>query len=306
MFCFSPSAVASLASRFLPAIVVLALIAVRAAAADQPKFDELLNQAQSAFTNGQKTEAIALATKAIALDPKSLQGYYLRGRLFEAQKDHAKAIADFDQASKLDPAAADVYQHRGSEHLKAGHLDQAIADFDRYLELDPKQKPHHWQRGIALYLAGRYDDARRQFELHQTVNNNDVENAVWHYLCVARQAGVEKARASLIKIQQDRRVPMMAVYALFSGKSNPEDVMAVARLGVAFPEQLKRQLFYGNYYIGLYYEAAGRDDLARDYVLRAVPQAMPADYMGDVARVHAEMLNKRAARQAGPDEKKGK
>src|SRR6266853_660464 len=59
----------------------------------------------------------------------------------------------------------------------------------------------------------------RQFELHQTVNDNDVENAVWHYLCVARLAGVEKAHASLIRIQRDSRVPMMAVYALFGGKA---------------------------------------------------------------------------------------
>ena len=288
------SLVGKFASRILASPVVLILLTVCASAAES-KFDELLAKAQTAFTNGQKAEAISLATKAIEADPNSLQGYYLRGRFYEAEKEHARAIADFSQVLKLDRTASDVYQRRGSEHFKMSHVPQSIGDFDRYLELVPKQKPYHWQRGIALYYDGRYDDGRRQFELHQTVNANDVENAVWHYLCVARLAGEEKARASLIKIKQDSLVPMMAVYALFGGKAKPEDVLAVAKAGAAFPEQLKRQLFYANFYIGLYYEAAGRDDLARDYISRAVPQALPADYMGDVARVHAEILSKRGS-----------
>src|SRR5262245_22983115 len=303
MICFRMVPVARLASRVGAPVFPLLLVTGVAMAAES-RFDELLNQAQAAFGNGQRAEAIALVTKAIEIDPKNFGGYDLRGRFYEAQKEHAKAVEDFTQALKLSPDAAQVFQRRGSEHLKAGHFDQAIRDFDRYLELVPNQKPYHWQRGIALYYAGRYDEARRQFELHQTVNRDDVENAVWHYLCVARLAGVEKARASLIKIQNDRRVPMMAVYALFGGKSTPEDVMAVAKLGAAFPEQLKRQLFYGNFYIGLFYEAAGRGDLARDYISRAVPQAMPADYMGDVAQMHAEILNKRAVKQIGADDKK--
>src|SRR5262249_44229535 len=135
---------------------------------------------------------------------------------------------------------------------------------------------------------------------------DDVENAVWHFLCVAKLGGVEKAHASLMKIPRDRRNPMMAVYALFGGKATPEDVVTVAKARAAFPEEEKRQRFYANYYIGLYYEATGRDDLARNYINSALPQAMPADYMGDVARVHAEILNRRAAKPTSAEEKKGK
>ena len=285
----------SMFARRIFVAVSLVMLSSTGAFADDPTLEELLAKAEAAFAKGNKVEAIALSTKATESPPKSFKGYHLRGRFYEAEKEHAKAIADFTEALALNRDATDLYQRRGSEHFKMGHLEQSLQDFDRYLELVPKQKPYHWQRGIVLYYAGRYDEGRRQFELHQTVNDNDVENAVWHYLCVARLAGVEKARASLIKIQRDSRVPMMAVYALFSGKATPEDVLAVAKVGAAFPEQLKRQLFYANFYIGLYHEAAGRDDLARDYISRAVPQALPADYMGDVARVHTEILSKRAA-----------
>jgi lipoprotein NlpI len=262
--------------------------------------EELLAKAQVAFTNGNKVEALALATQAIETDPKSTQGYYFRGRVYETQKEHAKAIADFSQVLKIDSELADVYQRRGSENFKLGRIPESVADFEKFLELTPRWKPHHWQLGIAYYYAGRYTEGKRQFELHQTVNREDVENAVWHYLCVARLAGSEKARSSLIKITNDQRIPMMTVYALFSGKATPEDVLKAAKVEAPFPVAQQKQLFYANFYIGLYYEAAGREDLARDYISRAVPQGFRADYMGDVARVHAEILQKRVGKSSGP------
>src|SRR5204863_2991600 len=113
----------------------------------------------------------------------------------------------------------------------------------------------HWQRGISCYYAGRYDDGRKQFELHQTVNPNDVENAAWHFLSVARSAGLAKARASLLPVSGDSRVPMTQIYALFAGKAKADDVLAAAQGGYASPAKLNRHLFYSHLYVGLYYEA---------------------------------------------------
>jgi len=74
--------------------------------------------------------------------------------------------------------------------------------------------PQLWQRGIALYYAGRYDDCRKQFEAHRTVNPDVVENAAWHFLCVARADSVAAARAALLPVGPDRRVPMHEVYGM--------------------------------------------------------------------------------------------
>jgi lipoprotein NlpI len=199
----------------------------------------------------------------------------------EARREHAQAIADFDRILKLRPAWAEAYNHRGMEHFKMAHIEKSLADFDRAIELEPAQAPHHWQRGIALYYARRFDDGRKQFELHQTVNGNDVENAAWRYLCMARAGSVESARASLLPIEHDSRVPMMQIYALYRGKATVHDVLAAAGGG-------REGLFYAHLYIGLYYEAAGNAKAARDHIARAVEQK--ADhYMGDVARVHLKL-----------------
>src|SRR5689334_22601049 len=114
----------------------------------------------------------------------------------EAQNEHAAAIADYDKLIKLRPDIIPAFDHRASEHFKMGHIKEAIADWDRVAKLEPDKAPYQWQRGIALYYAGRYKDGQKQFDLHKTVNGNDVENAVWRYLCMARISGAAAARAA--------------------------------------------------------------------------------------------------------------
>jgi len=234
--------------------------------------------------------ANAGATPAAKTDnPGSPRDYLRRARRHSENREPAKAIADLDAAIKLDPRLADAWQSRGSEHFKLGHIKESIADFDQFLDLVPQQAPNHWQRGISLYYAGRFADGRKQFELHQTVNPNDVENAVWHFLCVARADGVEKARAALLPIQGDARVPMMEVHALFADKIKPEDVLEAAEAGRPTPAQLNRRLFYAHLYLGLYFEVLGDENQARENITLAAGRYRTDDYMGDVARVHRQL-----------------
>jgi lipoprotein NlpI len=186
---------------------------------------------------------------------------------------------------------AEEYNRRGAEHFKMGQIQQSLDDFDRAIQLDPAQAPYHWQRGISLYYAGRYDDGRKQFELHQTVNGNDVENAAWRYLCMARAGTVASARAAILPIQHDSRVPMMQIYALYKGKATVDEVLAAARAGSPTTEALSERLFYAHLYIGLYDDAAGDAKGAREHIALANRYTID-HYMGDVARVHLLLMRR--------------
>jgi lipoprotein NlpI len=258
------------------------------AQAQQPS--EAWRVAEAAFRNKDYTQAVLLASQMLEKDPSDSRTFFLRGRAYEELKQHPKALADYDAGLKLNPKATMGYQFRGAQHFRAGHFREAVADFDKFIELAPEQAPHHWQRGIALYYAGRFDDGRKQFELHQTANPYDVENAVWHFLCVARGSNAEKARASLIPIERDARVPMMQIHALFAGKAKPNDVMKAAEAGKVSPAEKDNQLFYAHLYLGLYYEATGDAKLAREHIVKAATQFKADHYMGDVARVHMKTL----------------
>src|SRR5262245_31119382 len=174
------------------AVVVTAwlLLSSLGVGAADPTGDELVQQGTAAFKRGKREEAIALFARAITASPTNVVAYYNRGRVLAHEGRHEEAMPDYDQVIKLEPQRAMAWHLRGVSHFHLGHVNEAIADFNHYLELAPAQEPYHWQRGIAYYYAGRYEEARRQFELFHTVNSNDVENAVWHFLCVARSAGL--------------------------------------------------------------------------------------------------------------------
>lgn len=252
--------------------------------------DELLNQAGVAFAKGQREQAVELATQAITAEPRNAKAHYVRGRFYAETHQAQKALADLNTSLVLDPAASLAYYARATEQFKLGRIRESAADFDKFLDLAPDQAPKLWQRGISLYYAGRYEDGQRQFELHQTINSNDVENAVWHFLCVARRAGIDKARGSLLKVENDPRVPMMRIYALYAGKGSAEDVMKAATGGKPSPAELNERLFYAHLYLGLYFDAAGNEKMAREHIFQAADLFKVDGYMGDVARIHAALM----------------
>jgi lipoprotein NlpI len=273
------------------------LLALSAVAQADPtaQADALLRKAESAFRSGQNQKALALADQAILVAPENFNAYGLRARVHSALDHHEKAIQDYDRALQGPSPVPALYHYRGVEHFMLGQVDPSVADFDRFLELVPDQDPYHWQRGISYYYAGKFEEGQKQFERHQTVNPNDVENAVWHFLCVARRSGLEKARASLIPIKGDSRVPMKEVHQLFAGKATPETVLKAAQSGKPDSERQQRQLFYAHLYLGLYYEAKQDDAKTREHIFKAAELSKDQSYMGAVARVHAAML--RAAQE---------
>jgi lipoprotein NlpI len=174
---------------------------------------------KEAAGKGLMGKALEALDRAIKLDPNRYDAYFYRAGIFSVQNKPEAAIEDYSKVIELDPKASTAYNNRGWEQFKLNKIDRAIEDFDRYIQLEPKQEPYHWQRGIAYYYAGKYDLGRKQFELHQSVNPHDVENGVWHFMCVARASSFEKAQESMIPISGDRRVPMTEILRIVPRQS---------------------------------------------------------------------------------------
>lgn len=164
---------------------------------------------------------------------------------------------------------------------------ESVAAFDKVIALMPEAKPQLWQRGLALYYTGDYQAGREQFEVHQTVNTADVENAAWHFICVARLEGVEAARKHFIPIEGDSRIPMKQVHELFAGKATAEDVLKAAESGDG--EDLRNHRCYAHLYLGLYYEALKDEAKVKEHMLKAARDFSMDHYMGTCAQVHVKV-----------------
>ncbi len=277
-------------TRFLLAGIANAII-LASAQAQTP--NELLKSACEALAKNDTDGALKLASKAIADDPKNLLALSFRASIHERLDKFADAVADYSRILAIDKTLASAWQERGSANFKAGKIAESIADFDQYIALNPAAKISHWQRGISYYYAGRYDDGKKQFEGYQDFDSNDVENAVWRFMCMSREVGMEKARKAILKIGDDRRVPMRQVYDLYKGNLKPADVLAAAKAGNPDPVRLSRQLFYAHLYVGIYYDLLNDRKQALEHLNKATNDHRIGHYMWDVARVHRDLLAKK-------------
>ncbi len=271
-------------------VVVLAGIGWTALGAEssvQPS--SWLLEAQRAQAKGLVLKAVELAGKAVEETPKDPRAWYFRATLLERSQQWAAAEADLTKVLELNPEDAGVTRQRGALRLRLSQFSAAVADYDRVALLRPGRLPELWERGIALFYARRFEDARKQFELHRSVNPNDVENAAWHFACVAQSEGFERARALLIPVEGDSRVPMQQIQGLLAGKVSSEEVLAAAEAVQDGPRR-EQARFYARLYLGMYEEARGKRDLAAMHLAEATKRAEPLGLMGDVGKLHAAWL----------------
>ena len=215
-----------------------------------------------------------------------------------------QALADGDDSKAWD-AVVELTQQRPHEFqyqfLKGeiafciGQMDESVAAFDEVIRLQPRIEPRLWQRGLALYYADRFEDGVKQFETHQTVNSQDVENAVWHMLCAAKVTSIEEARKNIIPIERDTRIPMAEVHRMFAGRSTPEDVLKTAAATSAFAlansRQHDMQMYYAHLYIGLF-EEMNNNSAKSMQSMQSAAKVNPMgedNIMGSVAKVHLQL-----------------
>jgi lipoprotein NlpI len=196
------------------------------------------------------------------------------------------------------PQTAQDYVSRGMQQFRENNITDSLHDFDRAAKITPEAAPHLWQRGICHYYAKKFQQGREQFESHQQVNPHDVENATWHFLCVAKLDGLEAARKALIPINtaRDLRIPMAQIYELYAGHGSEKSVLAAAKIAdseiadseIADSEiaDSERAQMYAHLYLGLYYEVAGNTKQAQLHMKLAAAAKLHNNYMHEVAKIH--------------------
>ena len=180
---------------------------------------------------------------------------------------------------------------RAEIDFERGRLAEAVAGFNRVAALVPSVAPTLWQRGIALYYLGRFEECAAQFAAFHTIDPTDLENASWHFLCVARSQSVERARTTLLKAGPDPRILRTEIYDMLRGRLSPDELIAMATKSVPIVQ------FYAHLYVGLYAEAQGDRPTAMTHIATAAGDQYRSigGFMNVVAQVHLARLRSTVA-----------
>ena len=213
----------------------------------------------------------------------------------------AMDAGDYLQAQRLaDEATSKLATSRLFQLLRADaafmnlDIEGAINAYNAIIEVQPNQKPYLWQRGLAFYYASQFKSGVEQFESHATVNATDVENSVWHMLCAAQVDGFDSAQKNMIPVRGDSRKWSGQVYGLFAGTCTPAELTFALPADDDASSQDMTNRYYTNLYLGLYYEALGKQKESLETMRRAA-ECNPYDgnvLMGQIARIHVALKGK--------------
>jgi len=111
-----------------------------------------------ALRYGLPDEAVKYGLKAVELDPKFFNGWYLLGNAYYAKADFVQAAGAYDRAVALKPDNADAQGWLGLTLIEANELERAEVALKKSLALGGAFESAFYL-GKLCYKAGRFEEA---------------------------------------------------------------------------------------------------------------------------------------------------
>ena len=165
------------------------------------------------------------------------------------------------------------YARRGLDRFMQGDLAGCLADFDRAAAANATQPLI--QRGIALYIAGHYLNASLQLtkdvellENTKLFKASDVRiwlSAAYNKLGMREHAvrAVDHTDLTSTGLVEQRYI-INSTLAFYAGDKPLEEMLAI--VDEADAKDVFGVRFFGNFYLGLYFDSVGEEDLARTFL----------------------------------------
>lgn len=172
--------------------------------------------------------AIADMTKAIELNPRYVEAFFIRGQCLFLKGDRDRALLDYDKVIELAPAARGVervYNNRSTIRLSKGDAEGALTDLEKAIELNPNYAEGFSNRGAVRYIrgdkAGAASDYDKALELDPRLPATYISRGILRY----ERQNLEGAMADLnkaIELVPDTAKPYVdrAVLRILGGETD--------------------------------------------------------------------------------------
>jgi len=137
---------------------------------DAEEVIRLLDEAITAFSDGNFELAGELADQAIALDDRNAEAYAIRGIIFARDQRYTLAIDDFTRAIDIIPYDWTFHTLRADTYVLLEEPNAAMRDYDRALELNPRHVDALANRASLNFSLGNSNTATVDSLLAEGVN----------------------------------------------------------------------------------------------------------------------------------------
>jgi serine/threonine protein kinase/tetratricopeptide (TPR) repeat protein len=167
-------------------------------AADNPKsVEQQLALPHFLRDAGDVDAALAQCSKILARNPELVEVWSLRGNLYLAKDEFAKAAEEFSQAIKLQADHGDAWTGRAYAYFHLQQWEKAASDFSKAIALDPQVHGNWLHRGHAHLQLAEWHNAAADFTKVIDGWPDDPSGGYWRALAYAQLNQPDKAVADL-------------------------------------------------------------------------------------------------------------
>lgn len=237
---------------------------------------------------GNVADAASLLQTSVELNPRLARAYNDLGYIYYRQGQQDQALAAFHQATTADPTLSVAQNNLGLSYQEAGQLDLARDALRQAVALDPESAAAWVNLGVAEQQAGQSEEAIRAY---QAALRLDPYQAV----ALVNLGTLYYQLGMFAEAQRNLKLALVA---------QPDLVQARLMLGAvalstkdydeAWTELQIAGMSLGNdpllhFYLGLWFEQAGKLDLARQEMGRVLA-LQPQPDLAAQARSHLVAL----------------
>lgn len=148
--------------------ILFLLLAFNAGAQETESAERYFRESVAFLQRGNLNEALRNVNKAIELDPKLLQAYFLRASIYSKKGgEDEKVLADYTTIIALAPTAPGAelaYFNRAMILLRKGEIDAAARDVDKAILLKPEEIVLYQGRAVIRFQKRDYEGALADYE----------------------------------------------------------------------------------------------------------------------------------------------
>jgi len=241
---------------------------------------------------GDAEQAVAMAEKALAIDPDNARALRVLYDVYRQRGEQAEADEVLERMKTAEGGTETAIRifNEGAEAARLGDLDGARARFEEALEVDPELAAAHGALARVYYVQEQFDQAIAAAEKAYQLDPGQASALKYAYESHRRKGDTEQARRVFAEMAEADPVgTATALYergiAMFNAGDMEGAAQALEQALEANPDLPK-----GHYTLGLAYVNTGDSGKAKEHLQRFLELA-PEDPDAGTAREMLEYLD---------------
>ena len=230
--------------------------------------------AKIAYGEDNYYRATKLIKQAIAINPNSYDYWMDYGTYLRYQGKFDEAAKCWEKAVTLDPSYFLAYAYLAGNYDDLGKFDLALRNYHKVIETNPKYFYAYESTAILEYHAGNYDSSIQYF----TKANSYSQNYSYSLMIAASyykkmdSVNAKKILANQLKSLEKNSLEYDMVRFFHDPYSKNAETSLKQKIDKELNSNKRGKMLF---YMGLYYELMGADDMAKEYYAKVTSMSAP-------------------------------